>query len=176
LDVQDRREMNSSNEMESTGVGLKDVEPLTVAAVQSTGSFEEVSAVFMDLFRWVLVNGGKVVSYPMAIFPTPPGQVPAAGVRFEACIPVETGEDLVSGTEVEIKRLPQTDVAFARHYGSMREVGRTYDQVLKWICDNGYTVAGSSRELYLTNPLQSEEEDMVTEIQIPIRKEKSGSG
>lgn len=167
--------MDPSNKVESTGVGLKDVEPLTVAAVQSTGSFEEVSAVFMDLFRWVLVNGGEVVSYPMAIFPAPHGQVPAAGVRFEACIPVETGEDLVPGTEVEIKRLPQTSVAFARHHGSIREVGHTYDEVLKWIGDNGYAVAGSSRELYLTNPLQSEEEDMVTEIQIPVKKEGSGS-
>ena len=167
--------MNPSSELDSKAVGLKEVEALTVAAVQSTGSFEEVGAIFMDLFRWVLVNGGRAASYPMAIFPAPSVQEPGIGVRFEACIPVETEKHLKPGTGVEIKRLPEVSVAFVRHHGSMREIGHTYDEILKWIGGKGYAVGGPSRELYLTNPLQTEEEEMVTEIQIPIRKEKSGS-
>jgi len=150
-------------------ISLKEVPALTIASVQSTGSFERLTQVFMDLFRWVLINGGKVSSYPMALFPAPPGEIPAEGVRFEACIPIDPESDIKPGEEVSIRPLPACTVAFTRHQGGFGEVGRTYDRLLEWVADNNYEVAGPSRELYLTNPMQTEEGELVTEIQIPIK-------
>ena len=156
-------------------LALKEVPTLTIASVQSTGSFERLTQVFMDLFRWVLINGGKVSSYPMALFPAPPGEIPAEGVRFEACIPIDPESDIKPGEEVSIRQLPACTVAFTRHHGGFGEVGRTYDRLLEWIGENNYEVAGPSRELYLTNPMQTEEGELVTEIQIPVRKAGSES-
>jgi len=155
--------------METSKIDLKDIPALTVASVESSGSFEQLTLVFMDLFRWVLINGGKVSSYPMALFPAPPGEIPAEGVRFEACIPIDPESDIKPGDEVSIKLLPACTVAFTRHQGGFGEVGRTYDRLLEWIGENNYEVAGPSRELYLTNPMQTEEGELVTEIQIPIK-------
>jgi len=154
-------------------ISLKDIPTITVASVESSGSFERLTLVFMDLFRWVLINGGKVSSYPMALFPAPPGEIPAEGVRFEACIPIDPESDIKPGEEVSIKPLPACTVVFTRHQGGFGEVGRTYDRLLEWIGENNYEVAGPSRELYLTNPMQTEEGELVTEIQIPIKKVSS---
>jgi len=161
--------------METSKIELKDIPALTIASVQSTGSFEQLTQVFMDLFRWVLINGGKVTSYPMALFPAPPGQIPAEGVRFEACIPIDPESDIKPGEEVSIRQLPVCTVAFTRHQGGFGEVGRTYDRLLEYVNENGYEVSGPSRELYLTNPLQTEEGELVTEIQIPVKPAGSGS-
>ena len=155
--------------METSKIDLKDIPALTVASVESSGSFEQLTLVFMDLFRWVLINGGKVSSYPMALFPAPPGEIPAEGIRFEACIPIDPESDIKPGEEVSIRQLPACTVAFTRHQGGFGEVGRTYDRLLEWVADNNYEVAGPSRELYLTNPMQTEEGELVTEIQIPIK-------
>ncbi len=167
--------MPASNNSDEQGIALKDIPGLTMASVQSTGSFERLTQVFMDLFRWVLINGGKVTSYPMAIFPALPGEIPAEGVRFEACIPIDPGSDIKPGDDVKIKDLPASTVAFTRHQGGFGEVGRTYDRLLQWIGENNYEVAGPSRELFLTNPLQTEEGELLTEIQIPVRTAGSGS-
>ena len=155
--------------METSKIDLKDIPALTVASVESSGSFEQLTLVFMDLFRWVLINGGKVSSYPMALFPAPPGEIPAEGIRFEACIPIDPESDIKPCEEVSIRQLPACTVAFTRHQGGFGEVGRTYDRLLEWIGENNYEVAGPSRELFLTNPMQTEEGDLVTEIQIPIK-------
>jgi AraC family transcriptional regulator len=152
-----------------SSIELKPLPSLTVASVQSTGSFEELTHVFMDLFRWVLLKGGKVSSYPVVLFPAPPGQVPAEGVRFEACIPIDPESELRPGDDVAIRQLSACTVVFTRHHGGFGEVGRTYDVLLGWIGDNGYEVDGPSREVYLTNPLQTEEGELVTEIQIPVK-------
>lgn len=150
-------------------IDTKEVPALTIASVESTGSFERLTHVFMDLFRWVLLKGGKVTSYPMALFPAPPGEVPAEGVRFEACIPIDPESDIKPGDEVSIRQLPACTVVFTRHQGGFGEVGKTYDRLLEWVGDNGHEVTGPSRELYLTNPMQTEEEELVTEIQIPVK-------
>jgi effector-binding domain-containing protein len=161
--------MTSPDQYSDDRIDLKDVPALTMASVESKGSFERLTQVFMDLFRWVLVNGGKVTSYPMALFPAPPGEIPAEGVRFEACIPIDPESNIKPGEGVSIRQLPASTVAFTRHQGGFGDVGKTYDRLLEWVGDNGYEVAGPSRELYLTNPLQTEEGELVTEIQIPVK-------
>ncbi len=161
--------MTSPDQDADQTIVTKDVPVLTIASVESTGSFEQLTHVFMDLFRWVLINGGKVTSYPMALFPVLSGEIHAEGVRFEACIPIDPESDLKPGDEVSIKQLPACTVAFTRHQGGFGEVGKTYDHLLAWVGDNSYEVAGPSRELYLTNPMQTDEGELVTEIQIPIK-------
>ncbi len=159
--------------MDTMKIDIKETPALTVAAVECTGSFDEISQVFMDLFRWVLLSGGKVTSYPMALFPSPPEQVPAEGVRFEVCIPV--GGRLEPGNGVEIRRIPAATVAYIRHEGGYGKVGMSYDRILIWASNNGYEVAGPSRELYLTNPMQTPEGELVTEIQVPVKTVESES-
>lgn len=161
--------MTSLDNNSEQAITLKEVPALTIASVESAGSFERLTHVFMDLFRWVLLKGGKVTSYPMALFPAPPGEVPAEGVRFEACIPIDPESDIKPGDEVSIRQLPACTVVFTRHQGGFGEVGKTYDRLLEWVGDNGHEVTGPSRELYLTNPMQTEEEELVTEIQIPVK-------
>ena len=151
-------------------VDLKQIPALTVAAVQSTGFFSDVSDVFMELFRWVLTNGGKASSYPMALFPDPPDKLPADGIRFEACIPVDIEGGLEPDGSISIRKLPEVTVAYALHEGGYGEVRLTYDRIMNWIEEHGYEADGPSRELYLTNPMQTPDGELVTEIQVPVKK------
>ena len=151
-------------------VDLKQIPTLTVATVQSTGSFADVSEVFMELFQWVLVNGGRASSYPMALFPDPPDKLPPDEIRFEACIPLDIEGGLEPGDGVTIRQLPETTVAFVRYEGVPGNVGLAYERIFTWAAENGYKIEGPSRELYLTNPMQTPEEELVTEIQVPVKQ------
>ena len=153
-------------------VELKETPILTVAAVQGAGPFEEIGPVLTDLFRWVLSAGGKVASYPMALFPDIPGGPGLEEGRFEVCVPIEEDARIRGDRGVTISKLPAVTVAFARHYGSPDRIDGTYDLIRSWITENGLTVSGPCREVYLTNPMETDDADRVTEVQIPV--ERSG--
>jgi len=151
-------------------VELKETQPLTVAAVRSTGSFEEINSVLMDLFRWVLSSGGKVASYPMALFPDRPEDLGSVEERFEVCIPIEDDVRIRDEQDVTIHKLPPVTVACCRHFGSLEEVDSTYNHILNWVGENGLTAQGPTREIYRTNPMETKEAERVTEVQIPVGK------
>ena len=154
--------------MSGEAVELKESGPFRVASVESTGPYDEVGRVLMSLFGWVLKRRTRVVSYPMALFPLEPEEGGEGKGRFEACVPVDDEEDMRCDDGVTIREVPAMLVASSRHHGPLTEVGRTYDRILAWIDHNGYAAVGPTRELYLTNPMQFEEQDLVTEIQVPV--------
>ena len=153
---------------EGSEVGIKEVDPIWVACVKHSGSYEDIGEILMDLFRWVLVNGEKVASYPMALFPADSQDDPPEDVSFEACIPIQAEAGIKGDSEVKIREIPAATVAFVRHLGSFSQMDETYDRIHSWIRENGYRAAGHSRELYLTNPMEHSEEELRTEIQIPV--------
>lgn len=150
-------------------VDFKVTASVLVASQKGFGSLEDVIRAMMELFRWVLMKGGKVASYPMALFPDFPDSRQRDSGPFEVCVPIE-GETREE-EDVAIRTLTGITVAFCRHYGNLKEVHKTYGLILKWIGENGFVPDGTSREIYLTSPLQDEEEDLVTEIQIPVKRQ-----
>ena len=104
----------------------------------------------------------------MIIYPEGIEDLHAGGGEFEACIPIDQEMKITGAGSVKIKDIPAVSVAFAKHMGAVSEVEGVYDQILEWVEENGYRVTGPSRELFLTNPMEVSEEELLTEIQIPV--------
>ncbi|MBN2720318.1 MAG: GyrI-like domain-containing protein [Proteobacteria bacterium] len=149
-------------------VELKEASPLLVASARGFGSREDVTRIMMDLFRWVLTKGGQVSSYPLALFPTIPENSTRPNGPFEVCVPVR--ERILEEEDLVIRHLPGIKVACSRHRGSLSGINEAYGRIREWILENGLTPLGRSREIYLTSPFENKEEDMVTEIQIPVKR------
>lgn len=69
------------------GIGIKRVEPATVASVMHVGSYEGLSEVYRELFEWVAANGYVVAGPPRERYYSPP-DVPPEEYRTEVLIPV----------------------------------------------------------------------------------------
>jgi len=79
-------------------------------------------------------------------------------------------EGEVPGTEVV--ELPEVEVASFMHRGPYEWIQCTYEKVLDWLRENRYEVAGEAREVFFVAPEPhsgGSQDDMVTEIQVPIR-------
>jgi effector-binding domain-containing protein len=164
--------MSKDDRNTAGAVELKETTSVTVAAVRSEGYFGEIGQVLMDLFRWVLASGGQVAGFPMALFPELPEDPGQKEGPFLVCVPVEDGSRLRKGGDVDIVKLPPVKVVCCRHVGSLKKVPEAYRLILDWIEDNGFEVSGPAREIYMTNPLETDEDDRVTEVQIPVRRPK----
>ncbi len=155
-------------EQEEFEVQVKEVPSLTAAAVEYTGPYRDIGKVLVDLFKWVLIHRGRVATYPMAVFPSATERKPEEDNVFEVCIPLEADSGVTGDKEVKIKGFDALTVAASRHEGPHSKIGETYGKLLSWIEENGYGIVGPCREIYLTNPTQFAEDDLLTEVQVVV--------
>ena len=72
-----------------------------------------------------------------------------------------------------VRELPGADVAVFVHRGPYEWISCTYEKVLDWLRENRYEEAGAPREVFFVAPEPhggGTLDDMLTEIQVPIRK------
>jgi effector-binding domain-containing protein len=91
---------------------------------------------------------------------------------IELCVPVPAGMSGPDGP-VEWKDLDGGTVASTIHRGPYDQIGPAYHTVSGWIQDHGHQTIGAPREIYLNDPQQVAEEDILTEVQWPIADEES---
>ena len=73
------------------------------------------------------------------------------------------------GDEVRVVELPAVEVASALHRGMPHAISDTYEAAVRWIDDNGYTIADRGRELTLHwDPVAPDQN--VIELQFPVSR------
>ncbi len=77
----------------------------------------------------------------------------------------------VETDSIKFKKIPSTSAVCVLHKGPYNNLGQAYAYIFKWIEENGYTIADKPRECYIDGIWNKDsEEDWLTEIQIPVKK------
>ncbi len=96
------------------------------------------------------------------------------GADYEVLFPLAGEEDVPRDTEgVRVAELPEEEAACFVHRGPYSWISCTYEKVLDWLRENRYEVAGPPREVFFVAPEPHSggtQDDMITEIQVPVRK------
>ena len=87
---------------------------------------------------------------------------------IEVAIPI-TGRIAIEDTTVELKNLPACSAVSILFTGPYDNVGQGYQALFQYIEEKGYTMVGPTREVYLNHPGQVSNDELLTEIQIPIQ-------
>jgi len=148
---------------------IKTIEPMTVISIEKKGPYNEVGKTIGEMITWVMAKTIKPMGNPFGVYYDDPMKVIPESTRYEICMPVapETKGDKT----IKIKNLPAMEVASTIYIGPYGKVGPTYEKLMTWITEKGYTICGPVREHYLNNPTSVPVESLKTEIQIPIKKE-----
>jgi DNA-binding transcriptional MerR regulator len=140
--------------------------------------------------QWIVSVRETIANYPAIgqLYPKIYNQI---GVPPELGIPVAIWHDmeykdqdvdgeaayflkqpLSSHGTANMYQLPKITVASYMHHGAFNRFPEAYANVLRWVEENHYRVAGPIRELYhhLTQPVRQDDESYVTEIQVPVEK------
>ena len=89
-------------------------------------------------------------------------------MRSEVGFPFK-GEAKSEG-KVEIKKIPAQEVLSVIHKGPYREVGPAYATLFQYAKEKGCVSQGCPLEIYLNDPAKVAEKELLTEIQLPIKK------
>lgn len=82
-------------------------------------------------------------------------------------------EEGISNEIIKFKKLDPVSAVCAYHKGKYTTLGETYGFLMKYIEENNYEIIDSPRERYIDGIWNKEsEQDWLTEIQVPVRKNK----
>jgi DNA-binding transcriptional MerR regulator len=137
---------------------------LLVAGVRMQGRYEDSGAGFATLGRAV---GSAVCGKPLCLYYD--GDYREDDADFEPCMPIRNS---VSADGVHVREIPGVRCISVMHRGPYHELGRSYQRVIEYVGDRGYTIELPTREVYWKGPgmiFRGNPQRYLTEIQIPIQ-------
>ncbi len=133
-----------------------------VAFVAEIGPYHaSVQRGFKKLFDWLDKHHIRPVGESLAIFYDDPSQVAAANLRCDLCAPV--GPHVTGSDDVRTKEIGGWQVATVIYQGEANAAG-AYDEVYRWLREQGYHEADAPIEKYLSQL----GEELRAEVAVPI--------
>ena len=166
---------NNNEEMMKTTMSdpvVKDVPWLRVLSKRETGSYDRtIGKLIGDLMRALYApenqrNFVKMVGPVMTIYHDE--KYRDEGADIEVAIPV-TGKVVVEDPAVEVRNLEPCRVVSLVHRGSYETIGQAYQRLHGYAAEKGLEIVGPMRDLYLNDPNKVEPDEIMTEIQAPIK-------
>lgn len=166
------RQIEREGKMTGYDVVVKKVEPMLVVGIRDVvPNYQSMGELWGELAQAVQAQGIQPIGPSIAKYFD--DSYKESDVDVEAMFPVASGsvpEDS-RATVHELEAIEEMAV-IVRH-GDYSDFTEQYQQLMTWITDNGYEIAGYNREIYLQGPESGvDPSDYVTEIQFPVRKVK----
>lgn len=152
-------------------VQIKEIPPRRVIFVRHIGPYNECGKAWEKLCLWA---GPQGLLQPgvefIGLCHDDPDITPTEKIRYDACITVDC--DIKTEGEIGIQTVGRGLYAMATHYGSYTKLGETYAKLCgQWAPQNGYEIRSlPSLEMYLNSPEETPEEELLTDVHIPIEK------
>lgn len=152
-------------------IAIKDVEPFPYCAITHRGPFTDMGAVIGELVGAMRAQGlfPQIRGPLIGIYHNSPGDAKPGDLVWEA------GFVIAAEATVQpplLKKIWEfTTAAVAMHVGPYGKAGAAIARMTAWAAAQGYVPAGPVLERYLDqNPEAVKEEELRTEIWIPVKK------
>jgi len=147
---------------------LKKTKSLQIATVRHVGPYGEAGKLYREIAKWLKQKQLQITGPPLGWFYDNPEEVPAHKLRSEVGFSFK-GEVRPEGN-IKIKTIPAQEVLCTIHKGPYSEVGPAYAALFEYARKKGYKPLGCPMEIYLNDPAKVSESELLTEIQLPIKK------
>lgn len=149
----------------------KTIEDQKVAIMNYKGSLNDMEVLIGKLSGWVEVEEIETVGNLFAIFYNNPRTAKENEVVYDVGIPINPELDPDETEIIRIVNIIEHKVLSGIHKGSLDNIQDTYNIMAEYSIENKYDIIGSPKEVYIKNKYEVDnEEDMVTEIQLPVIK------
>ena len=149
----------------------KTIEDQKVAIMNYKGSLNDMEVLIGKLTGWVEVEEIETIGNLFAIFYNNPRTAKENEVVYDVGIPIDPDLDPDETEEIRIVNIIEHKVLSGIHKGSLDNIQETYNIMAEYSIENKYDIIGSPKEVYIKNKFEVEnEDDMITEIQLPVIK------
>jgi effector-binding domain-containing protein len=158
--------------MEKNEPVLKNVPSLRVLSRREKGTYQEVIPRLISELSGIVFSPDSQQTRvrcngpPLTIYHDNEHKENDADI--EAAIPISG--NITVGPEYEVKTLDECKVVSYIYKGPYPDVGPAWKVVFEYIDRKGLRVADNCRELYLNDPKETPETELLTEIQVPVEE------
>lgn len=169
LNQTDTLELISMSVSEPT---TKEIPKMRVLSMRETGSYEvTIGKLIGELFGFVENSSstGKTIKLTgPAMFLCHDKEYKENDADIEVSLPI-SGILGLETPSINLKTLPAIKAVSVIHKGPYQEVDVAYSRIFEYMAENGMEQSGPSRALYLNDPNDVPEEELLTEVQVPIK-------
>jgi len=141
-----------------------------VAYIPYIGSYSKIPELIAEVGQWITDKEFKMTGLVYGTFFNTPEQVSEDKLQYEIGFGFEGKITAMQEGDIGIKEIPEHTVLAAQHKGPYTEVGPVIHAVINYALENGYDIVGPISEAYLNSPMEIPEEDLLTEVRIPVIK------
>ncbi len=123
---------------------------------------EGLNSGFRTLNQHAAATGAETVGPPMVFSP----DFGKEEFDLVVCMPVAAGA--VAGEGIALEEIPGAHVVSTTHKGPYPGVPEAYTALFSWLEENGRKPAGPAREVYLNDPQDVPESELLVEVSIPL--------
>ena len=147
-------------------VQVKQLSAQLALVVRKRVKMSEVAAgmgeAFGELMRHAQATGAPFMGPPFTLYP----EMPSEEFTFLVCMPVARGA--VAGDDVELEELPAVEAATLLYKGPYSGMEPSWRRLMEWVGASGRQPEGPMREVYLNDPDQVGEDELLTELVMPL--------
>lgn len=144
--------------------------PQRVAFIRHVGPYNEVGPTWEQLCTELGRQGliGAEARF-IGLCHDDPSVTTPANVRYDACITVD--DTFKPSEDIGIQTIPGGDYAIFTHFGPYENFNKSYSKLLgEWLPRSGRELGpGSSFEVYLNTPENTEPQDLITDIHLHLQ-------
>ena len=152
---------------------LRKIDEQTVLYTIYRGPYENIGPVIGNLFALAAKNG-LIPKGPLSCaYLNNPQLVEKEHYITEIRIPVDKNALKLAGTlgeMTDIKTLPAGETVVTKKPKNTSDPSSIYNKLYGWLYENGYAGIDNSCEVFLSQAMSTNYEQMETEIMIPVRK------
>jgi AraC family transcriptional regulator len=156
-----------------THIAIVDVLTRKVVGLRRRGGYEQIGPMIGEMVEFARIRGIRIIGPPVLIHhEAMPEDGPRAGETGTADIEVAfpIAGDAVGEGDISVYDLPGGTMARNIYMGAYPGIGDAYKQIFAWLAANGKRVAGPMREVYVNDPGDTPQEDLITWIYAPIEE------
>lgn len=153
-------------------VKIKKIDDRNVLACRHMGPYEKCATAWENLCRFAGPKGllGPRTQY-LGICYDDPEVTDPNNIRYDACITIDDNDVSLIDDTLRCHTINGGNFGCYIHKGPMEKLKDSYDKICGiWACQNNIEFSGAySIEIYLNDPEKTKPEDLLIEIQCPVK-------
>jgi len=139
-----------------------------IAYITYTGPYDEIPVLMGEVVGFIMAKGLQMMGPPFGVYFNSPQEVPVEELLYEVGMPF-AGEAEEEG-RVKIKTIPAQLVLSTIYKGPYSEAGMAIGALAEHAYKNNYEIIGPPIEIYLSDPNETPESELLTEMCFPVMK------
>ena len=141
-----------------------------IAYINMRGPYEQYPEAIQRLLEWIESVGAEIVAPPGGTYKDDPSTTPPDQLDWDAWAPIapSTPEQDKNADGIGVINVPAGRYASVLHKGPYDGIPASYGLLFTWLAQQQIQPAAPPMEVYLSDPSETPEADLITEVRVQI--------